>query len=371
MIDNNNISDLALDNLSDKSCEDYNNIFAESKIILSKESFSKGVEKINNEKLDKNPDNENTKSPSHKFLNNNMNLNDNSLNNSKKKKNISKSLFSYKNIFHKLKNSAFNPINKNINIITTKKKNFNLLAVKKNENIEKKDENSNFLCKKRNLFKIDKPNDFKIFSTDGNGNFTRKIIEETIQNFYISIFSESNAESEKMKKNALKIQNVQTRKENSDNIRKKIKSKFIKCLRIAVNERLIMAGSKKLFKLLPQIFVSNISKEKNKAFLNLSFKELFSQKFFEEAKQNENKFNLINYNHNLSVLDYLEKNDKISEKSNYKIFKDMKFHEIFNEYLKSNEFEKEIASLKKKKETDKYIKDYIIKASNLIEFFSN
>ena len=49
----------------------------------------------------------------------------------------------------------------------------------------------------------------------------------------------------------------------------------------------------------------------------------------------------------------------------------MKYYKIYNEYLKSKEFEMEIASLKKEKENDKYIKDYIIKASDLIEFFSN
>ena len=49
----------------------------------------------------------------------------------------------------------------------------------------------------------------------------------------------------------------------------------------------------------------------------------------------------------------------------------MKFTQIFNEYLKSKEFEIEIASLKREKENEKYIKDYIIKASDLIDFFSN
>ena len=49
----------------------------------------------------------------------------------------------------------------------------------------------------------------------------------------------------------------------------------------------------------------------------------------------------------------------------------MKFSQIFNEYLKSKEFEMEIALLKKENESEKYIKDYIIRANDLIEFFSN
>ena len=100
--------------------------------------------------------------------------------------------------------------------------------------------------------------------------------------------------------------------------------------------------------------------------MNLSFQELFSKNFCEGEKENE-----INFNHNQLVLKYLENNKEICEKSNYNNFKNMKFYEIYNEYLKSKEFEMEITSLKNEKETDKYIKDYIIKASDLIDFFSN
>ena len=49
----------------------------------------------------------------------------------------------------------------------------------------------------------------------------------------------------------------------------------------------------------------------------------------------------------------------------------MKYYQIFNEYLKSKEFEMEIASLKQEKENDKYIKHYIIKANNFLNFFNN
>ena len=178
-----------------------------------------------------------------------------------------------------------------------------------------------------------------------------------------------NAESGDTKKINKKIKNVQKRKENSDNIRKKIKSRFLKVLKNTVNERLKIAGSKKFFKFLPQKFVSNITKEKNKFILDLTFKDLFSKNFFDEEK--ENATHIENYYHNLQVLEYLEKNNDISEKSNFNIIKNMKFRQIFNEYLKSKEFEMEIDLLKQEKESDKYIKDYIFKACDLIDFFSN
>ena len=241
------------------------------------------------------------------------------------------------------------------------------------KNEEAKIKNEFFLGKKRHLFKIDYPKDFAIFSCGEFNKYTRQVIDEVMEEFEENYSKEARDElppkAGNKKKTCKKIQNVQKRKENSDNIRKKIKSRFLKVLKNTVNERLKAAGSQKLFKFLPQKFICNVSKEKNKAVLNLSFKELFSKNFCEDEKGNES--DTINYSHNLSVLDYLEKNTEISENSNFNVFKDMKYYKIYNEYLKSKEFEMEIASLKKEKENDKYIKNYIIKASDLIDFFNN
>ena len=54
--------------------------------------------------------------------------------------------------------------------------------------------------------------------------------------------------------------------------------------------------------------------------------------------------------------------------SNFNYFKDMKYYEIYNEYLRSYEFEIEINRLKNK-ENFEYIKFYIQLAFNLINFF--
>ena len=129
-----------------------------------------------------------------------------------------------------------------------------------------------------------------------------------------------------------------------------------------------MAGSKELFNFLPQVFISNISRDKNRDVLDLTFKEIFSKNFFEDEKANES--DIKKYKHNLNVLEYLENNKEIAEKSNYNVFKNMKFYQIFNEYLRSKEFEKEVTSLKMQKENDKYIRNYIIKAGSFIEFYS-
>ena len=271
----------------------------------------------------------------------------------------------------KSKNKTFNEKDKenkkvNINIISEIK------GKTKDDNTDKHESNK-FLCKKRNLFKIDYPSDFSVFNYGEYSKYSRQIINEVLDYFSHNssekTINDINAESGDTKKINKKIKNVQKRKENSDNIRKKIKSRFLKVLKNTVNERLKIAGSKKFFKFLPQKFVSNITKEKNKFILDLTFKDLFSKNFFDEEE--ENPTHIENYYHNLQVLDYLEQNDDISEKSNFNIIKNMKFRQIFNEYLKSKEFEMEIELLKQEKESDKYIKDYIFKACDLIDFFSN
>ena len=233
-------------------------------------------------------------------------------------------------------------------------------------------ESDSFLDKKRNIFRIDYPNDFLIFHCGISNQKQRKIIDVIFDEFSKNDLQindkESIINSQKKKKYCKKIQNIRKRKENADNIRKKIKSRFFKILKNTVNEKLKKANLKIFFKNLPQAFISNVSKDKNKSIFNLTFKELYSKNFCEEDLKESD---LSNYYHNISIINYLEQNNEISKKTNYLNFKNIKIYQIYKEYLKSKEFEVEITSLKKEKESDKYIKNYIIKAGNLFEFFSN
>ena len=128
-----------------------------------------------------------------------------------------------------------------------------------------------------------------------------------------------------------------------------------------------MAGSKRIFNYLQQEFIININKEINIGVLDLTFKELYS-KDFSKDKINDNS-SLKKYNDNQSVLKYLEEEKEISEKSKYDIFKSMKYYQIFDEYLRSKEFESDIYKLKKTNNY-KYIKNYIKLAFDLNDFFS-
>ena len=209
-----------------------------------------------------------------------------------------------------------------------------------------------FIGQKRNLFKITYPKKFEIFKKGGENKIIRGLIDEHLHNKI----------SPKNVKFSRKI-----RKFNADNIRKKIKSRFLKTLKIAINQKLKNANSIKFFNLLPQKFICNVSKNINKDVLFKTFKEIYSKDFCEIQKQNIVDYN--KYCQNIEVLKYLERRNDIAKKSNYDNIKDMKYYQIFDEYLRSEEFENEIANLKKEKEKEEYINDYIKLACNFINFF--
>jgi hypothetical protein len=158
-----------------------------------------------------------------------------------------------------------------------------------------------------------------------------------------------------------------SRKEDPDEIRKKIKSRFFKSLKICINKELDRKGINKKFEYLPQSFISNISKGETKTMLDKTLKQIildisYSNKVDEKLENN------------LNLLKYLEE-EEIS-KDNGKINKIHKiFHtqikDLFNEYLKSEEFELSIIKLKEEGNYFDYIKSYINEADNFINFFSN
>ena len=266
------------------------------------------------------------------------------------------------NIFDKLE--KFNQINNNSFSSIHDSDKLNIIRINSYINeIPKMDCSSNLLGRKRYKEK------FEIFNNGRSFQNTRKLINYILeQEENKKYFKEENISSVNNKQeNNEKTVNEYIRK---DNLRKKIKSTFIKALVKSVNNRLKLAGTKKKFKSLSQKFIINVNRKKNKAILDLSFKEIFSKNLFggNEADDSAQK----NLNNNLSVLKYLKKNKIVREKSNYNSFKDMKFHEIFNEYLNSEEFEIVIKKLIKNPNVkDEYIIKYVIYSYNLIKFFSS
>jgi len=247
------------------------------------------------------------------------------------------------------------------------------------KNIDNKNEKNNqkHYNKKDNLFIVKKVFDYVFYPSK-----TRKVIKNIIfPKFNIS----TNKNYKLFKKNY-------SRKFQTDNIRKRIKTRFLKILKNKVNDNLKKAKSEKLFTNLPQCFIKEITKERIKRIINKTLKELLSTNFYEEYKKEENNFieilkssknkDVKNYKKNKEVLEYLEKNKEICEKSKFDIIGNMTFKELFEQYLKSKDFEDDVSKLKEKRkynkkkdiyetENSQYIRNYIIYAFGFINYFSN
>ena len=161
------------------------------------------------------------------------------------------------------------------------------------------------------------------------------------------------------------------RKFKSDDIRKKIKSNCHKIIKNIINENLKKAGSEEFFGFLPQSFLGNVSKIFNKKYMNSTYEDLLSIDFSKNQKTGNLEIDQKNYNKNINVLNYLEKNPEISKISGFNKIKKMKYKDILNSYFLSKEFENTIDMLKNKNETSEYIIEYIFLAKKYINFFSN
>lgn len=198
------------------------------------------------------------------------------------------------------------------------------------------------------------------------------------------------------KKNSKNGKNKSQRKFEHDNIKKKIKARFLKAIYICLNKILKWANSKELFDLLPQCFVKDISKKGNgKSVLNMTLKELMTTDFpkeYEKKKYNmlkkkrdrdkKEEKNISNrkkgqnpdikkYQKNKELIAHLENNKEFSNKINYEKMIKRTFTDLFKEYLESNEFEEDVLELLKEDDVSPYyISDYIINAFKYIEYFS-
>ena len=246
-------------------------------------------------------------------------------------------------------------------------------------------ENSKITEKKKNLFELYNFKGFNLFHPGGKEPLYETLKNE-IQDFE-KIYGNNHAVLCKFKVKK-KNQQITRRKRHKsvkrklkpDNIRKKIKSRFFKSIRMRVNKMLKEAKSKEFFDLLPQCFIINITKKKNQQIMDMSFKNLLEYNFIIEEKNMEQlcdmkcpkdkwSVDIKKYDKNKRVIYYLEQNKEIMKKSKFDVIGNMTVAQLFDEYLKSAEFEKEVVKLKKEGNDDNYIKDYIVKAFGFINYF--
>ena len=168
--------------------------------------------------------------------------------------------------------------------------------------------------------------------------------------------------------NGKKRRQKKKRKYKSDDIRKKIKSRFHKTLKNIVNNMLKKGGSKKFFDFLPQNFTGNVSKKVNSQSFEMTFNELLSYNFLNKKNKSADS---KKSEKNKEVVEYLEQNPEISKNSGYDLIKNIKYKDLLKIYFSSAEFENSISRLKEEKEENDYIQEYIYRAKNYIEFYSN
>ena len=201
-----------------------------------------------------------------------------------------------------------------------------------------------------------------ILTEDINDNKIKQYMEKTT--FMTNKYITDNKGNKKREK--------KQRKYKPDDIRKKIKVRFHKKLKNILNESLKKAGSKVLFRFLPQFFIGNISKTFNYQYMNTTLEELLSINFSDFQKEYPNKECDYNqFDKNKKTLEYLKNNPEISEISGFNRMKKMKYRDLLYAYFSSLEFEHSIEQLENEKETAEYIQEYIYFAKSYIEYFTS
>ena len=170
---------------------------------------------------------------------------------------------------------------------------------------------------------------------------------------------------EKNKGNKFFIAKKKRRKEMNDNIRKKVKSNFFKSIKKKLEGRLQSGHGHSTPT--PSEF-----RLKSNFTVNKQIKIFFVQKFITNVSKKEKENQLI-WEQNLYTL--LEKHLRINKNNILELLKNDEIGEIllkdlYNEYLNSQEFEDNIP-YNKKDATPSYINNYINKAKDLINYFTN
>lgn len=199
---------------------------------------------------------------------------------------------------------------------------------------------------KKQIFKVNYPDKVSLFTNTEKDNTPDEVKEK------------------KMVKEIIKRKKRRPRKENKDNIRRKIKRGFLNTGVIKkLNQKLKNIGSNLYFMRFPQSFVSDIYRKTNKEVVNMTLAEIFVNK---EINTSKNRPDLNNYYHNLKVVnsDEIKKNEEMQKILN------MKYCDLFEDYINSDEFKiDEINRLKRKNMNEEFINRYINVSKTFIKFF--
>ena len=204
--------------------------------------------------------------------------------------------------------------------------------------VKENNQNSSFLGQKRKLFKIN----------------YRKKYDESNEIYPSSV--------EKAFLNNKVLPKIKRRRENQDNIRKKLKTVFFNTfLRKKINEILNNKHSRLYFEKFPISFVNDIRKNTNKDVIDKTLLEIILNK--ELYSEND----LSNYNHNIKVVE----NKEVKQIGELKKILNKTFRELFEEFINSKEFNiDEINRLRNNNLDNIYIERYIYQSKHFIEYFA-
>jgi hypothetical protein len=150
------------------------------------------------------------------------------------------------------------------------------------------------------------------------------------------------------------------RRDDKDNIRTKIKTRFLNGYLIK-KINLLAKSNGSYFAKFPHKFVTKISKEENKKLLNMPLIEIF------ETEKLYSSDDLNNFKHNFKMLEKKE----IKESEKLMEILNKKYCELFEEYINSKEFNiDEINRLKNNNMDNIYIERYIYQSKHFIEYFA-
>ena len=181
------------------------------------------------------------------------------------------------------------------------------------ENSNKKENLKEIIPSLKLSSQILKKSYFKINTDKINSLFTKYKTDSTVNKNEVNLLGK--------KRNRTR----RPRKDNEDNIRKKIKRGFLNvALFKKLNEKLSSIGSNQYFERFPSNFACDIDKKRNKEILNMKLKDIFEM---EELYKNENNKGRLNYAHNLKVIN----REEIKQNQVFKII----LNKTFIEYMKN------------------------------------
>jgi hypothetical protein len=194
---------------------------------------------------------------------------------------------------------------------------------------------------------------------------------------------------EKFKTTLYKVGNKnkkRQRKNDKDNIRKKIKGQLHREINHIITENLKKSNCKiyiEDFCTFPQCFLTDVTHDFNRKFFEFTFEELIEKDFLSDLKQDKNpkkdkkqnyitiKNEIEKYKNNKNILNYLNENPEINNVSGFDKIKKMKYVDILKAYFLSGEFENSIINMIKQKEDNYYIEKYVNTALTYVDYYSN